>query len=140
MAEPGAVIHQATSVLHEILERSCLGIIWPPGLEPVSMLDEQFEQIVRIPRIILGSAGRERFTVLGQRGRVNGVEDQKVVFQERIDEWTTRLLQTDGNRLSGKAGAQRGGPGIKLFRSVLEDEGLFLASSDVNQTDIMLGV
>jgi hypothetical protein len=131
---------QATSVLHEILARPYLGMIWPPGLEPVPMLDEPFEPRVRIPRIILGSAGRERFTVLGQRGRVNGVEDQKVVFPERIDEWTTRRLQTDGNRPAAKADAQRGGPGLKLFRSVLENQGLLLASRDVNQTDIMLGV
>jgi hypothetical protein len=104
------------------------------------MMEEQLEQIVSILRVIFGPAGRERFTVLGQRGRVDRVEDQKVILQERVDQWTTRLLQTDRNLLSGKAGAQCGGPCIKLFWGVLEDQGLFLAGRDVNQTDIVLGV
>jgi hypothetical protein len=109
-AEPGAVVDQATSVLHEIWARSCLGMIWPPGLEPVPMWDEPVEPIVRIPRIILGAAGREGFTVLGQRGRVTWVEDPKVVVQERVEAWATRRLQTDGNRPSAQADAHRGGP------------------------------
>jgi hypothetical protein len=52
-------------VLYEILERPCLGIIWPPGLEPIPMMEEQIKQIGRILRIIFGAAGRERFPVLG---------------------------------------------------------------------------
>lgn len=140
MAEPGAVMDQAASVLHEIVSRSGLGLIWPPGLAPVSRLDEPVEPRVRLPRLILGSAGRERCTGLGQRGRVTGGEDQKGVLQERREEWSTRRLQTDGHRLSGTAGAPRGGPGIKRCRSVLEEEGRCLASRDVNQTDIRRGV
>jgi hypothetical protein len=140
MAEPGAVMDQATSVLHEILARPCLGMIWPPGLEPVPMLDAPCEPRGRSPRSILGAAGRARVTVRGQRGRVNGVEDQNVVVQERLDEWTTRLLQTDGHRPAATAEAQRGGPGLKRFRSVLENQGRLLASRDGNQTDILLGV
>jgi hypothetical protein len=140
MAEPGAVIDQATSGRHERLARPGLGMIGPPGLAPVPMLDEPFEPRVRIPRIILGAAGRARCTVLGQRGRVHGVEDQNVVLPERLDEWTTRLLQTDGTRPAAQAAAQRGGPGRKRFRSVLEKQGLLLARSDVNQTDLRRGV
>ena len=140
MAEPGAVMDQATSVRHEIWERSCLGMIWPPGLEPVPLRDEPCEPRVRLPRSILGSAGRERFTVRGQRGRVHGVEDHKVVCQERIDAWPTRRLQTDGKRPAAKAAAQRGGPGLQRFRSVLANQGRCRARSDVTQTDIMRGV
>jgi hypothetical protein len=139
IAEPGVVIDQAASILHERWERSGLGMIWPPGLEPVPMVDEPCEPIVRSPRSILGSAGREGFTVLGQRGRVNRVEAPKVVLQERVDAWATRRLQTDGNRSSAKSDAQRGGPGIQRFRSVLEEKGRLLTRSDVNQTDIRLG-
>src|SRR5918996_445169 len=140
ITDSGAVIDQTPSMLDQILERSRLGMIWPPGPEPVPMVEEQLEYIVCIPRIIFGPAGRERFPVLGQRGGVDRVEDQKVVLQERVDQRTTRLLQTDRNWLSGKAGAQCGGPGLKLFRSVLEDAGRFLARCHVKETDSMLGV
>ena len=105
MTEPCAVIDQATSVLHEILERPRLYRIRPPGLEPIAMMPEPLEPIVCIPRIILGSAGRERFTILGQRGGGERVEDKAVVLQERLDKRATRLLQTDSNLPSGKASA-----------------------------------
>jgi hypothetical protein len=131
---------QATSVLHELLARPCLGMIWPPGLAPVPLLDEPCEPRGRLPRSILGSAGRERCTVRGQRGRVHGVEDHNVVVQERLDAWPTRRLQTDGHRPAATAEAPRGGPGRKRFRRVREHQGRLLASRDVNQTDIRLGV
>jgi hypothetical protein len=57
MAEPGAVMDQAASVLHERWARAGLGMLWPPGLEPVPRLDEPCEPIVCLLRIILGSAG-----------------------------------------------------------------------------------
>jgi hypothetical protein len=56
---------QATSMLHQIWQCSCLGIVWPPRLEMIPMLEEQLEQIVCIARIIFGPAGRERLPVLG---------------------------------------------------------------------------
>src|SRR4029450_6010893 len=140
LTDPCAVIDQATSVLHQILQRPCLGIIWLPSLEPVPMMAEQLKQIVRILRIIFGPAGRECLTVLGQRGGVDRVEDQKVVLQERIDQWPARLLQADSDLLAGKTGAQRSGPCLKLFWGVLEDEVFFLAGRSIKQTDIMLGI
>jgi hypothetical protein len=140
MAEPGAVMDQATSMFHQIWQCSCLGIVWPPRLEMIPMMEEPLEQRVCIARIIFGPAGRERLPVLGSCGRVDRVEHKKVIRQERIDEWTTRLLQTDSDLPSGKAGAQGGGPCCKLFWGVLEDERFFLAGRRINQTDIMLGV
>ena len=140
MAEPCAVMAQAPSVLHQIVQRPCLGMLWPPGLEPVPMLEEQLEQIVRILRIIFGPARRERLTVRGERGGVDRVEHKKVVLQERLDQWTTRLLQADRDLLAGKAGAQHGSPGCKLFWGVREDAVFFLAGRSIKQTDIMLGI
>src|SRR5262245_61496615 len=140
ITESGAVIDQTPSMLAQIWERARLGIIWPPGLEPIPMVEEQCESIVCILRIIFGPAGRERFPVRGPRGGVDRGEDQKVILQERVAQRTTRLLQTDSNWLSGKAAAQCGGPGLKLFWGVLEDAGLFLASCHVKETDSMLGV
>ena len=140
IAEPGAILDPAASGRHEIGERSGLRVIWPPGLESVPLVDERFKQIICSPRIILGSAGRECFTVLGPRGRVKRGEDPKGVLQERIDEGAASLLPTDGNRPSAKAEAPHGGPGSKLFRGVLEETGLFRASGAVNQTDSRLGL
>jgi hypothetical protein len=104
------------------------------------MMQEPREQIVGIPRLSLRAAGREGFTRLGPGGRVNGVEDHNVVWQARVAEWPPRRLQTDGHRLAGTAGAQRGGPGIQLSRSVLAKQGLLLTSRDVNQAAIRRGV
>jgi hypothetical protein len=91
-ADPCAVIDQATAGLHEIVAHPRLGSIRPPGLEPISMMHEQIEPIVGIPRLSLGSAGRERFTRLGQRGGVERGEDKEVVCQERLAQWATRRL------------------------------------------------
>ena len=48
---------ETPSVLYEILERPCFNILWPPGLEPIAMVEEQLEQRIRILRIIFGAAG-----------------------------------------------------------------------------------
>src|SRR5215470_18340822 len=104
------------------------------------MVEEQLEQIIRILRIIFGAAGRECFPVLSQGGGVDGVKNQKVVLQERIDQKTPRLLQTDGNGLSDKAGAQGSSPGLKGFWGVREDARLCLTGRHVKQTDIMFGI
>jgi hypothetical protein len=134
------VIDETASVLHQIWQRPRLGIFGSPGLQPIPMLEEQLKHILRIPRISFGPAGRERFPVRGQRGGVDRGEDQKIVLQKRREKGATRPLQADSNLLSGKASAQRSGPSLKIFWSVLEDEGLFRAGRNVKQTDIMLGV
>jgi hypothetical protein len=40
MAEPGAVMDQATSMLHQLLPGSCRGLVWPPRLEMIPMREE----------------------------------------------------------------------------------------------------
>jgi hypothetical protein len=140
MTDAGAVMDQTPSRLDQIWARARLGMIGPPGLEPVPMVAEPLESIVCLLRIICGPAGRERFPVLGQRGGVERVEDQQVVRQERVEQRTTRWLQTDSHGWSGTAGAPCGGPGLKRFGGVLEDAGLVLASGHVKETAIMLGI
>ena len=80
MTDAGAVMDQTPSGLDQIWARARLGMIGPPGLEPVPMVAEPLESIVCLLRIICGPAGRERFPVLGQRGGVERVEDQQVVL------------------------------------------------------------
>ena len=73
-------------------------------------MDQQFDQVFSIGRIIFGARGRERFTIFGESVRVDGIEDEEVVLQESKDERATRLFQADSNLFTGKASAQRDGP------------------------------
>jgi hypothetical protein len=139
-AEPGAVMHQAPSMLPQLVQGACLGLVWPPRLEMIPMMEAQREPRVCIARSIFGPAGRERLPVLGEGGRGDRGEPKPVMRQERREEWPTRLLQTDSALPSGNAGAQGGGPGCKLFRGVREDERCCLAGRRIHQPDLMLGV
>src|SRR5918996_3955952 len=95
MTDAGAVIDQTPSRLDQILARSRLGMIWPPGPEPVPMVEEQREYRVCIPRIIFGPAGRERVPVLGQRGGGGRGGGPKNVPEKRGGQRTPGLLPTD---------------------------------------------
>src|SRR4029434_9467218 len=52
MTDAGAGIDQTPSLLDQRLERPRLGMIWPPGPEPVPRVEEPLESRVCIPRLI----------------------------------------------------------------------------------------
>jgi hypothetical protein len=95
---------------------------------------------IRLLRILCGPAGRERLTIRGARGGGDRGEPKTVVRQERLEQWTTRLLQADSALLAGTAGAQRGGPGLKIFWGVREDKVCWRGGRSIQQTAIMLGI
>ena len=68
-------------MLDEQLQGSRLLIIGQPGLEPVAMVDEQLDQVLGVLRVVFRPAGRECLAVLGERGRINWVEDKKSYFK-----------------------------------------------------------
>ena len=76
----------------------------------------------------------------GEGGWVDRVEDKEVILQERKDQRAARLLQTERDLLTSKACPSLSDPLGKSFRGVIDDEMLCLASSEINQTDIMLFV
>ena len=73
------------------------------------MMLEEVEQIIGIGGIIFAVRGGESLAILGEGGRVDGIEDEEVVLQQRVDQWPTRLLETDGDGLTSEALAQREG-------------------------------
>src|SRR5215207_1069523 len=54
MTNAGAGIDQTPSRLDQLVARSRLGMIWPPGLAPVPRVEEPCESIVCILRLICG--------------------------------------------------------------------------------------
>ena len=56
------------------------------------MMQQDVEQVVGICRIVLCATGGERFAVLGEGLGIDGVEDQEVVLQQRIDERIARYF------------------------------------------------
>ena len=66
-------------------------------------MQQQLDEIFGIRRVVFRPAGRERFAELGERFRVDGVEYQEVVLEQRVDEGAARLLQADGDALPTKA-------------------------------------
>jgi hypothetical protein len=95
--EAGFVLDQFPAMLDEALERPGVLIRRTPRLQLRLMRADQFQHQLGIGGIILLAAGRQRFTTLGQHPRIDGVEDQVVILQERIDQAASRWLQTDGN-------------------------------------------
>ncbi len=65
-----------------------------------AMMQKQLETHLRVRGIILGPAGFESLAVARGRGRVDWIEDKKGIFQERVNERTFGLLQTQRNLLS----------------------------------------
>jgi hypothetical protein len=104
-AEPGASMEQATSVCHARGARPCRGLRWSPGLAPVPMREAPLEPGVGLPRLILRVAGRARFTLLGQGGRVNGRGPQRRRSRARrgVDHATAPARRPSAGRPSGGA-------------------------------------
>jgi hypothetical protein len=113
-------------MLDEALERPGVLICRTPRLQLRLMLADQFQQQLGIGGIVLLAAGRQRFTKLGQHPRIDGVEDQVVILQKRIDEAAFRWLQTDGNLATRKSIGQSSGLLIDVLRHRPHDPICFL--------------
>ena len=58
-----------------------VGLCGVSGGELVAMCEEQFELECGIGRVVFGSAGGKGFTIPGQRQRIDGKEDEKVIVR-----------------------------------------------------------
>jgi len=77
--------------------RRALGV---QGLQFVAMLEQEFQLEFGIRGIIFGMTGREGCAVLGQSPRVDGKQDEEVVFTEGIDERAFVEFEAHSDRAS----------------------------------------
>jgi hypothetical protein len=70
----------------ELFESTHRGALGVEGLEFVARREQELKLKFGVSGIVLGVAGREGFAVLGQGQRIDGEQDQKVVFTQGIDE------------------------------------------------------
>src|SRR5205807_639928 len=85
--------------------------------------------------IVFAKRRRKGLAILGQGHRIDRIEHQEVVLQQSINERSAGLLETNGEGLSLKAGAQCQRPIIQGFRRVF-DGGFFTTTSGfVIETD-----
>ncbi len=127
-------------MLDEKLQRARPLVVRQPRLQTLSVMDEQLDELLGISRVILSSRRGESFAESGERLRVDGVEDEEVVLQERVNERAAPLLKADGDSLAGVAPAQGGGPLVEFLRRVLDDGGLALPRSAVEEADIVFSI
>src|SRR5437868_12682243 len=95
-----------------------------PGTQTITMKLQEVEQIIGIGGIIFAARGGESLAILGQRGRIDGIEDEEVVLQQRVNQWPTRLFETDCDGRTREALAQRESPLLQSVWRVFDD-GLF---------------
>src|SRR5438552_3013436 len=109
-----------------------------PGTQTITMMLQEVEQIISIGGIIFAVGGGESLAILGEGGRVDRIEHEEVVLEQRVDQWPARLLETDGDWLISEALAQREGPLLQSCRRVFDD-GLFaLSGARVQKTNGVL--
>ena len=124
--QAGFVVDQCPAVLDETLARPGGLVGRTPWLQFLLMLPDQFESERGIRGIILLPTWREGFAKLGQHARMNGVKDQVVILQERIDQAAFRWLQADGNVATRQSRSQLSGPVVNRFRHRPYDAVFFL--------------
>ena len=79
------------------------------------LLDELTEQF-RIRRIVLRTAGHKRLAVAGKLLGVDGEQHQELVLEQRVDECSAGLFETDRDRPAAKPRAEIGRPSLEVVR------------------------
>src|SRR5260370_40343041 len=85
------------------------------------MMLQKVEQIVGIGGIIFAAGGGESLAILGQGGWIDRIGREEVVLQQRIEQWSRRLFETDTNGPTREALAQREGPLLQSLWRLFED-------------------
>jgi hypothetical protein len=111
-----------------------------PRLQLLPMLPDQFESELSIRGIILLATWREGFAELRQHPWIDGVKDQVVIRQERIDQAAFRWLQADGNVATRKSRSQLSSPVVNRCRHRPHHAVFFLFNTGRPSTTIVLRV
>ena len=117
----GGVVHKHASGNDELLQRAHGAALRIERGESVSVTEQQVQSDLGIGRVVLGTAGRERLSVLGECCRVDGKDDEEVVLLKSGDDGPEGKFEANGNRLAVESQAQLCRPCVQLFRCVDED-------------------
>jgi hypothetical protein len=82
--------------------------------------DHQVQQQLGIERVILCPAGAERLSISRERLRIDRIEDETVVQQQRVDDRAFPLLERDRNLSAGEPALQLRDPLVQHGRLLLE--------------------
>ena len=89
---------------------------------------------------IFGPAGGEGCAVPGQRHRMDGKKDQKVILAHGGDKGPCVARKADGNGGAGEPRAQRAAPRVDGLGGVCAPEGLAFLSASGLEADSMCGI
>ena len=136
-ADAGAVSDNPPAVLDQILQGSGLLRIRQPGLETITVVNEQLDGILGVSRVVFSTRRRECLAVVSQGRRVDGIEDEEVVIDEGKDERAATLLKADSHFSSAEAKAHGSGPLLEGLWGVIDDRELFLTRSSIDQAEVV---
>ena len=108
--------------------------------ELVAMCEEEFDLEFGIGRVIFGPARGKRFAVLGHGERIDGKEDEEIIFAQRGHDRPFIELQAHRNRLAVEARVQTLDPRVDRFRTVFEVQKLPARGASGLQADIVFGI
>ena len=88
------------------------------------MCEQQLDLELGIGGVVFGSAGGKRFAVLGHGERIDGKEDEEIIFAQCGHDRPFIEFQAHRNRLAVEARVQALDPGVDRFRPVCEAQKL----------------
>jgi len=106
-------------------QEACFDGVGIQGFEQAQVLGENLQNEICIQGIALGAAGFEGLAELGHRRRVDGINDQKVILQEGMNQGSTGLLDSHRQALAREALLELGRPGADDF-GLLGQSAIFL--------------
>jgi hypothetical protein len=118
------VADQATAMLDELRQGAHGGTLGAEWGELVAVFEEALDREFGIGRGIVGPARGKRFAVLGHGERIDGKEDEEIIFAQCGHDRPFIEFQAHRNRLAVEARVQALDPGVDRFRPVFEAQKL----------------
>jgi len=140
VGEPPWVAAHAATMCDELGEGAHRGALRLERLQLIAMGEQECEWEFSVSGVIFGPAGGEGFAVPGQRNRIDGKEDQKVIRAQGGDKGTFVARKADGNGVAVAPRAQRAAPRVDGLGRVFEHEGLAFLSASGLEADIMFDI
>ena len=134
------VADQTAAMFDELFAGTHRGAWGGEGREFVAMLEKALKLEFRVSGIVLGVAGRDGFTVLGQGWRIDGEQNKKFVLTQGIDERAFIEFEAHGNRASCAPLSYGTGPLIDGLWFVLKNHELPFVVADGLSADLGCGI
>ena len=100
IGEAHFVADHTAAMFDEWVKGTHRGALGGEGLKCVAMLEQEFKWQFGVRGIVFGMTGREGFAVLGQGPRIDGEQDEEVIFTQGVDERAFVAFETHSDRAS----------------------------------------